>query len=226
MMNRSYYRNSIQNFLKDDTSFILGELTKNHNHALEDLQRNAWIQQIKILKDVLPSNIQGYVFFEFAIPRMGKRVDNIIIIDDLIFVLEFKVGDKKYEKHTIDQVVDYSLDLKNFHEGSHNEKIFPIVVSTEAENIGNSVSRDQDLLYSPLFANKYNLLDVIKECFSEKVGLKIDPQKWESSIYKPTPTIVEAAQALYKGHDVKEISRSDGGAINLSKTSWAKGVGI
>lgn len=218
-MNRSYYSNSIENFLKDDTSFILGELTKNHNHALEDLQRNAWIKQIEILKEILPNNIEGYVFFEFAIPRMGKRVDNIIIINDLIFVLEFKVGDKKYEKHTIDQVLDYCLDLKNFHEGSHHEKIFPIIVSTEAKDFQNKIMRDQDLLYFPLFANKHNLFDVIKECFSEKEGLKIDPQKWERSIYKPTPTIVEAAQALYKGHDVKEISRSDGGAINLSKTS-------
>jgi hypothetical protein len=150
---------------------------------------------------------------------MGKRVDNIVIIDDLIFVLEFKVGDKKHEKHTVDQVVDYCLDLKNFHEGSHNEKIFPIVVSTEAESKKNTLQRYQDLLYHPLFANKHDLFGILQSCFMEKEKISIDPLDWENSTYKPTPTIVEAAQALYKGHNVREISRSDGGAINLSKTS-------
>ena len=183
LMNRSYYSNSIQNFLKDDTSFILGELTKNHNYALEDLQRNAWIKQIEILKEILPNCIQGYIFFEFAIPRMGKRVDNIIIINDLIFVLEFKVGDKNYEKHTTDQVIDYCLDLKNFHEGSHSEKIFPIVVSTEAEEISNNITKYQDLLYHPLFANKHNLFKVIENCFCEKSNKIINPVIWENSIY-------------------------------------------
>jgi len=218
-MKRAYYSNSIQTFLRDDTSYILGELTANHHHALENLQRNAWLNQIKILKNTLSDNINGSVFFEFAIPRMGKRVDNIIIIDDLIFILEFKVGDKNYEKHTFDQVIDYCLDLKNFHEGSHNEKIIPIVVSTEADPIQNNISKYQDLLYHPLLANKDNLFEVIKNCFAEKKGGLINPQEWKNSIYKPTPTIIEAAQALYKGHDVTEISRSDGGAINLSKTS-------
>lgn len=219
LMSRSYYGNSIQGFLREDTSLILGELTKNHSHALENTQRNAWIKQIEILKNTLPNNIDGYVFFEFAIPRMGKRVDNIIIIDDLIFVLEFKVGDENYEKHSVDQVVDYCLDLKNFHEGSHHAKLFPIIISTEAESVHNTIKKYQDLLYYPLFTNKHNLYEVIQSCFLEKGNTAIDPEKWKSSIYKPTPTIIEAAQALYKGHDVKEISRSDGGAINLSKTS-------
>ncbi len=184
------------------------------------MQRNAWIKQIKILKNVIPENIGGHVFFEFAIPRMGKRVDNIIIIGDLIFVIKFKVGDKKYEKHAIDQVMDYCLDLKNFHEGSHSEKIFPIVDSTEAEFVENSISQYQDLVYRPVFANKENLFEVINNCLLEQDQESfIDPVKWEKSAYKPTPTIIEAAQALYNGHSVKEISRSDGGAINLSKTT-------
>ena len=218
-MKRSYYSNSIKAFLIEDNSLILGELTRNHSHALENAQRNAWIKQIEILKNTLPSDIEGCVFFEFAIPRMGKRVDNVIIINDLIFVLEFKVGDQNYEKHTIDQVIDYCLDLKNFHEGSHHAKLFPIIVSTEAKNIDNVIDKYQDSLYFPLFSNKHNLYQVIQSCFHEQGAIPIEPQKWESSIYKPTPTIIEAAQALYKGHDVKEISRSDGGAINLSKTS-------
>jgi hypothetical protein len=216
---RSYYSKSIKNFLEDSESLILGELTRHHAHALENLQRNAWISQIKLLKETFKNHSEGHIFFEFAIPRMGKRVDNIVIIGDLIFVLEFKIGDSKYEKYAIDQVLDYSLDLKNFHEGSHNEKLIPILVSTNAEEKENYARKYQDLLYKPLFANKDNLLTVISLCFSEKGTTSINAKEWQESTYKPTPTIIEAAQALYKGHNVKEISRSDSGAINLSKTA-------
>lgn len=216
---RSYYSNSIKCFLEGDKTQILGELTRNHSYTLENLQRNAWMDQIKILKDIFKNNPEGHIFFEFAIPRMGKRVDNIVIIGDLIFVIEFKVGYDKYEKYAIDQVLDYSLDLKNFHQGSHNEKLIPLLVSTNAEEKENSIQKYQDLLYKPLFANKENLFEVLSFCFSERGSKNINPKDWQESTYKPTPSIIEAAQALYKGHNVQEISRSDSGAINLSKTA-------
>ena len=59
------------------------------------------------------------------------------------------------------------------------------------------------------------IIEVLK--FSE--GNTIDPIQWESGRYQPTPTIIEAAMALYNGHSVNEISRSDASAINLSMTS-------
>ena len=217
---RSYYSNTIKNFLQEDDDSILGKLTSAHSHRhLEIQQTNAWKIQVEVLKKVFEDNPEGYIFFEFSIPRMGKRVDNIIVIGDLIFVIEFKVGDRKYEKSAVDQVLDYSLDLKNFHQGSHNAKLIPIFVSTHAEEKENTLQKYQDLLYKPIFANKNNLYEVISFCFTEKGTTNIDPVKWEESIYKPTPTIIEAAQALYKGHNVQEISRSDSGAINLTKTA-------
>src|SRR5690554_2999946 len=125
-MTRSYYSNTISDFLTDDSDKILGQLIRNHDFAAENLQRNAWIKQIEILKAALPTFKHGQIYFEFSIPRMGKRVDNILIIEDFIFVVEFKVGDTEYQKHAIEQTVDYCLDLQNFHEGSHHEKIVPI----------------------------------------------------------------------------------------------------
>jgi hypothetical protein len=217
---RAYYSDTIQNFLEEETNSILGKLTSAHSHRhLEIQQTNAWKIQINILKDVFKNNSEGHIFFEFAIPRMGKRVDNIIIIGDLIFVIEFKAGDSKYEKHAIDQVLDYSLDLKNFHQGSHNEKLIPILVATHASPNQNLIEKYQDLLYKPILANKENLYNVLSFCFTEKGTTEINPQDWFESTYKPTPTIIEVAQALYKGHNVQEISRSDSGAINLSKTA-------
>lgn len=217
-MTRSYYSNTISDFLKDDETRILGQLSLHHNHALEDLQKNAWVKQITILKDTLQSVDNGQIYFEFSIPRMGKRVDNVLIINDLIFVLEFKVGDNQYQKHSIEQVVDYCLDLQNFHEGSHHEKLIPVLISTKAEPIEN-VFKSEANLFEPLKANQQNLSAIINKTLLQSNGKQINTTDWENSIYKPTPTIIEAAQALYKGHNVKEISRHDAGAINLSKTT-------
>ena len=150
---------------------------------------------------------------------MGKRVDNILIINDLIFIIEFKVGNKEHEKYAIEQVIDYSFDLKNFHEGSHNRKILPILISTKANPIKNTLDLLQNNVYKPLLCNENDFLNTIQSTFIIKDGNNIEPKQWCDSIYKPTPTIVEAAQALYKGHNVQEISRSDSGAINLSKTA-------
>ncbi|MFN5217360.1 MAG: DUF2075 domain-containing protein [Sphingomonadales bacterium] len=204
--------------MKDDETRILGQLSLHHNHALEDLQKNAWVKQITILKDTLQSVDNGQIYFEFSIPRMGKRVDNVLIINDLIFVLEFKVGDNQYQKHSIEQVVDYCLDLQNFHEGSHHEKLIPVLISTKAEPIENVFNSEANL-FEPLKANQQNLSAVINKTLLQSNGKQINATDWENSIYKPTPTIIEAAQALYKGHNVKEISRHDAGAINLSKTT-------
>jgi hypothetical protein len=219
IIKRAYYSNSIKEFINERNGFILGELAKNHSHSLEELQKNAWIKQIDILKNSLKNITEGYLYFEFAIPRMGKRVDNIIIYKDKIFVIEFKVGKSTHDKYAIDQVMDYALDLKNFHEGSHNEQIFPILISTEASEIDNEVLHYQDKIYKPILINSDNIEILFKKFEKENTNFYIDYHKWENSIYKPTPTIVEAAQALYKGHNVQEISRSDAGAINLSKTA-------
>uniref|UniRef100_UPI004047A0B2 DNA/RNA helicase domain-containing protein n=1 Tax=Flavobacterium sp. TaxID=239 RepID=UPI004047A0B2 len=217
-MKRAYYSNSISEFIKDDNSKILGELSINHTHALEELQRNAWLGEISILKDQLQEFSEGQVYFEFAIPRMGKRVDNIVIINDVVFILEFKVGDYEYGNHAIEQVIDYTLDLKNFHEGSHHNKLVPILVSTNAPDVEND-QEQIDELYTAARVNKNNLGAYLKEVLKNSDEECIDHVEWETSIYKPTPTIVEAAQALYKGHNVQEISRSDSGAINLSRTA-------
>jgi hypothetical protein len=216
-MKRAYYSNSIENFLKDKQTSILGELSLNHsNRTLEDLQKNAWVKQIQILKEQL-IGITGQIYFEFAIPRMGKRVDNIIIIENVAFVIEFKVGDGRYEKYAIEQVIDYTIDLSNFHEGSHKIQLIPILVATNAST---KITPKNDVVAfsTAAKANKDNLKEILNS-FLSSANSPINVEYWENSIYKPTPTIVEAAQALYKGHNVKEITRSDSGAINLSKTA-------
>lgn len=221
-MNRAYYSAQTGKFLSDDSDRILGELTRHHQFALEDLQRNAWTSQIAILQKSLKLLPNSYIAFEYAIPRMGKRVDVIILYAGLVFVLEFKVGAKLYSNSAIEQALDYSIDLKNFHEQSHFKKIIPIVVATEAPSHDLVINKYPDDVYCPVKANKYNIVSTILKITAETPqNVQLDPYKWIDSIYKPTPTIIEAAQALYKGHNVKEISRSDSGAINLGATSEA-----
>ncbi len=108
--------------------------------------------------------------------------------------------------------------MQNFHEGSHDEKLIPLLVSTKAAATEN-IFEVTDNLFEPLKANQQNLSDVITLSLAQSNGRQINSTEWENSIYKPTPTIIEAAQALYKKHNVKEISRNDAGAINLTKTT-------
>jgi len=66
---------------------------------------------------------------------MGRRIDVVLLTGPVIFILEFKVGETKYPAYAFDQVWDYALDLKNFHETSHLALIAPILISTEGRKI-------------------------------------------------------------------------------------------
>jgi hypothetical protein len=219
-MNSFLYSNSIKDLVDQSAETILGHLAKKNLFSLEALQRNAWLAQIAILQRELRALTSGWVAFEFAIPRMGKRADNIILVGSVIFVLEFKVGTEQFDNAALDQVVDYALDLKNFHSGSHDRPIVPIVVATGALDTVHSLIWADDKVARPVFSNGVGLGALIKDISDQAtIGAEIDVQEWLSSGYKPTPTIIEAAQALYRGHKVDEITRSDAGAINLSQTA-------
>lgn len=217
-MSRFYYRKIISDFLADSTKFILGELTASHEFSLEEQQKNSWVTQIELLKDWL-KDTTGEIIFEYSIPRMGKRIDCIVISGCVVFAIEFKVGAQSYDNHAVTQVTDYALDLKNFHEQSHNKNIVPILICTKAVYQTPLLEFYADRIAKTILTNGKSLSQIISLAQSQSIGTEISVDDWLGSIYKPTPTIIEAAQALYRGHDVEEISRSDSGAINLSKTA-------
>lgn len=218
-MSRSYYSANINTFLKQSDNQILGELARNNEFALDDMQKSAWISQIVILKEQLSAFEDGHILFEYSIPRIGKRIDNVFIYNGLIFLLEFKVGDKTYHNYAIEQVMDYALDLKYFHKESHSKTLVPILIATRAENIENSILGYSDGIIKPLKCGSNNIARIINDVCKQYKCQQISALLWENSIYMPTPTIIEAAQALYRGHSVSNISRSDSGAINLNATT-------
>ena len=221
-MKREYYSDTISDFLRRNNDEILGKLAQGNDFALEQTQRDAWLEEIRILKNVLRT-YKGSIYFEYSIPRMGKRIDVVLVIGAVIFVLEFKVGEKEFPPYAIDQVWDYALDLKNFHETSHDSYVAPVLIATNAKVNAAIIATTShnDKLLVPIKCNEDLLAHVLIDALSFSDGNEINSAQWEMGRYQPTPSIIEAAMALYSGHSVDEISRSDASAINLSRTSDA-----
>ncbi len=216
---RAYYSARVSDFLREDTERILGVLATHHAHALEEQQRSAWLQQIPILKQALCRQGAARIYLEFYIPRMGKRVDVALIAENIIFLLEFKVRAEKYEASDLRQVEDYALDLKNFHEGSHNVPIVPVLVSTHAPSRDFAIRFADDLVARPVVTNTAGLGALVDSVCLTHSFPTIDIESWEAKGYRPTPTIIQAAEILYRTHSVTDIRRNDAGARNLEETS-------
>ena len=218
-MQRSYYSARIREFVDEKPETLLGKLMVSDEFSTTDLQKNAWRKEIDILQDQLRSVENGDIAFEYTIPRMGHRIDVVCIIHGLIFLLEFKVGDSEYRKSTADQVMDYALDLKYFHELSADRYIIPISIPTEAPSVCNEVSFMEDKISNVLKCTKDNIGLTISSVLSSVQDQDLSIADWINSRYAPTPTIIEAAQAMYRNHSVKDISRNDAGAHNLTATT-------
>lgn len=221
MVKRSYYSNDIQSFLNQDNYSIFGEITTNDQFSAEDLQKNTWNREIEILKRELSQFLDGYIIFEYTIPRIGNRIDNIVIYKGIIFLLEFKVGEKKYPSYAIEQVTDYAFDLSCFHKESHNRLLVPILISTKAHSVKQEIRISKDNVLETICCNEYEIAKYITEVSLKFIQDEIIPNDWINSLYMPTPTIIEAAQALYLGHNVEDISRNDASAKNLNQTTKA-----
>lgn len=219
-MSRYVYKNTFSNFLEESDDAILGQIVNNSDNNAESIQQlNTWREEIKILDEVLFGLEEGEVAFEYTIPRIGKRVDNVLIYKGMIYLLEFKVGEKEYKNYEIDQVIDYALDLKNFHKESYDKRIVPVLVATNAKDVDNIIKFSDDLISTPVLCNKETLRDTLIKISRSYELTDINANKWFESDYAPTPTIIEAAQYMYRNKSVEEISRNDAGTYNLTETT-------
>ena len=178
----SYYQNTIEQFLEANEDEILRYLT--YAGSNEPAQVQAWEEEIRLLKDVLSEwrNSPSQIIFEYTIPRLNKRVDVVLLLHNIVFCIEFKVGKKDYIQQDVEQVLDYALDLKNFHKESANLTIVPILVATESKDstdvLTSSIYHDQ--IYNPILSNSNSLLQIIKNVIQrESLNTAIlDIERW------------------------------------------------
>ena len=226
---RYYYSDTISRFLTKNAEEIIGKLTLGSQHDINDDTSNSWVEEIETLKGVLtPYKERGSVYFEYNIPRMGRRADVILVIDELIFILEFKTAGSKFTHDAITQVWDYALDLKNFQEGSLNRVIVPILVapSEKDRNCSFVLNHFEDNVYEPLRTNANRLSEAFSISLTQIPHEVIDhsddrDEQWAKSGYEPTPTIIEAAIALYEENTVEDITKR-GGDIDKASTELSR----
>ena len=216
---RAWYGASLAEFVASDPDVVIGRLAKLSDFAVLPTQRDAWLAQISLLRDCV-LGLNGSIFLEFNIPRMGRRVDAALLIGPVVFVLEFKVGEHVFDRTAVEQVWDYALDLKNFHEASHAVSLVPILIATEAaKSPPVSLQVDEDKVLRPVLVHPAGLRGAIDQILLSVGGDALDAAQWSRGSYRPTPTIVEAARSLYAQHSVEAIARYDAGAQNLRVTA-------
>lgn len=215
---RSYYSAGVAEFLVTPPESVLGVLTARSTFSVDPLQRDAWLVEVEVLKTAL-LNLDGTIFLEFDVPRIGSRIDAVLISGPAVVVIEFKAGERHVKTADYNQVWDYALDLKNFHRASHRVPIIPILVATEAGGFKVTLGAPAgDDVYPPIACNAEGLKEAIRLGLEAATGPPIDAAAWAVAPYHPTPTIIEAAQALYSRHSVEAIAASEAGE-NLTVTS-------
>lgn len=216
----AYYGADVATFMATSLAEVVGRLALADPHgSIEATQRQAWEEEIQVLREALVG-LSGALFLEFDIPRLGSRIDAALVTGPAVVLIEFKCGEKRFTKEAYNQAWDYGLDLKNFHQGSHDAPIFPLVVATAATGGDDHwAPAHPDGVRPPRRATPSGLRRAIDEALLSVTGPHLDGAAWGRARYQPTPTIIEAARALYSRHTVDAITRNDAGAKNLQVTS-------
>ena len=219
---RCLYDSSFASFLGEGDTTVLGALCDNYHGDAKTTTRDAWKGEIAIMQCVLSqlSDKDGRIVFEYDIPRLGKRIDVVLLYKGIVFCLEFKVGESHILEADVDQVLDYALDLKNFHKFSQNHVIVPILVATNYKNTSSIVQMSvyDDQVVNPLVTGETGILHQITAVLNRFPSESpVDPN-WVISPYAPTPTIIEAARSLYENHSVENITRHEADKVSTDRT--------
>lgn len=223
----AYLRQSVSDFLEFNNESILGELAR-HQTGLTPAQLKSWEKQIPILKRAfealtfaLPDSMGWGVLVEYRLLRLQKRIDVVLLANDIIVVVEFKVGAKNFEAADIRQAEDYALDLRDFHSASTGRSIVPILCCTEGPTSQNSIVL-LEAVADVVLCNSDNLasnIENIVDCLSERQNLPISLSEWEHAAYSPVPSVIEAAELLYSAHNVAEVHAALADQKNLTETT-------
>ena len=221
--NRCLYKSDFKSFIEADPYSVLGRIHDAfHGQALTTTDE-AWLEEIQLLRTVLfPwKDEEAEIIFEYDIPRLGKRIDVVLLLRGIIFCLEFKVGQKEALQSDVEQVMDYALDLKNFHRYSHDRIIVPILIPTKHTSSSTSFTPSvyNDSIFNPLITGARGLQKIIQEVLRHaNANTPGTIQDWIISPYTPTPTIIEAARSLYENHSVDDITRHEADKVTTDAT--------
>ncbi len=221
-MNRCLYYSNFSTFLDMSVETVLGKLGEAYHGTTLTTTREAWKTEIFIIKNILKNidDENGQIIFEYDIPRLGKRIDVVLLTKGIVFCLEFKVGESEILEVNIDQVLDYALDLKNFHKYSKDKLIVPILIATNYQYSSSEIKMSvyDDRVANPLVTGKYNLLQLINDVIQKYPNESTVDSNWIISPYAPTPTIIEAARTLYENHSVENITRHEADKVTTDQT--------
>ena len=223
MTNRCLYHAAFKEFLSSGTLEVLGTLHDHFHGEAQTTTGEAWKREIQLLQQVLTpwTDEAGEIIFEYDIPRLGKRIDVVLLLRGIIFCLEFKVGQKNALQADVEQVMDYALDLKNFHRFSHDRIIVPILIPTDYKRSTTDFipSVYDDAVYNPLITGAEGLQSMLtKVLHHAHATASVTIDNWIISPYTPTPTIIEAARTLYENHSVEDITRHEADEVSTDAT--------
>ena len=219
---RCLYDNSFIGFLHDAGESIFAALNDCYHGNVLTTSRDAWKEEISVMKDTLSRLVakDGHIVFEYDIPRLGKRIDVVLLYKGIVFCIEFKVGESRILETDVDQVLDYALDLNNFHKFSQDKVIAPILVATQHKNRSTIIQKSgyDDKVLNPLVTGKndlFTLISLVLDSFPNEAPID---KNWIISPYAPTPTIIEAARSLYENHSVEDITRHEADQVFTDRT--------
>jgi DUF2075 family protein len=216
------FDSDIKTFLESDQKAILGRLSSGYHGSLQTTQIDAWDGEIAILQEALLTwrYTDGKIVFEYDIPRLGKRIDVVLLLSGIVFCIEFKVGESEIKVGDVDQVLDYALDLKNFHKFSEDRIIVPILVATRYDRSSSVIQSSiyDDRVLNPLMTGSSDVTKLIADVLERFPNENTVNENWIISPYAPTPTIIEAARTLYESHSVKDITRHEADKVTTDTT--------
>lgn len=219
---RCLYDNTISGFLAETEVAVLGSLCDHYHGTALTTTREAWKSEIAIMRQVVSqlSEKDGRIIFEYDIPRLGKRIDVVLLLEGIIFCLEFKVGKPQILEADIDQVLDYALDLKNFHKFSQEKVIVPILIATQYRRSSDMIQMSvyDDKVVNPLVTGEDGIAALILKVLARFPDESAVDSQWIISPYAPTPTIIEAARTLYESHSVEDITRHEADKVSTDRT--------
>lgn len=219
---RCLFESDIDSFLREDKVAIFGTLCDGYHGEVLTTAREAWRGEIEILQnELMPwKGSDGHIILEYDIPRLGKRIDAVLLLKGIVFCLEFKVGEKDVHEADVDQVLDYALDLKNFHRFSQDRLIVPILIPTKHKTQTSIIQTSvyDDRVVNPLVTGEDGIEKVISDILHKYPNEGSVNKDWVISPYAPTPTIIEAARTLYESHSVEDITRHEADEVTTDKT--------